>query len=175
MNSPLPQAQPSKFETKTNALGEKRKKTGASDLRNDPAIVKIIEDAILAGSSYATAITLSGIGERTFYRWMQQGARAKRNGVARQFWQKIKRAEATAIHRNVLVIQTAARKDWRASLCFLERKDPENWSAKQKIEHSTAPGAPMQHEVTSKFKSALARAYGRRPAAPPSNGTPPAK
>lgn len=148
--------------TAVDALGNRKKPDGQKDQRNDPLIVKTIIDAITVGNSYATAITLAGIGERTFYRWMAQGQRAKRDTLARQFWQKVRLAEATAMHRNVLLVQQAARKDWRAALKFLEVKDPENWAPKEKVEHTGASGAPIQvnMQVRSRFLSALERAYG---------------
>lgn len=149
-----------------SATGEVKNDTGCKDMRDDPVIVKRLIDAITAGNTFANAIILAGIGERTFYRWMAQGERARsKSSKARQFWQKVKEAEAQAVNRNVLCISTAARKSWQAAAWYLERRLPEQWGRKDKVESSGPAGGPIQVNVglTSRFKSALERAYAQRP------------
>lgn len=144
-----------------DAIGQPKKPDGCKDQRNDPEKMKILVDAITVGSSYATAMTLAGIGERTFYRWMAQGERAKKDTLARQFWHRVKQAEATALHRNLLVVQKASIKDWRAAQWFIERRDP-SFKPVEKVEVGGVDNKPIHvnMQVRSRFMSALERAYG---------------
>lgn len=51
-----------------------------------------------------------------------------------QFWQTIKKAEAEAEARNTALIQTQASKSWQAAAWWLERKFPDRWGRKDKVQ-----------------------------------------
>jgi len=85
-----------------------------------PEVQEKIVTAIRAGNYAQVAAVYAGIGERTFYRWMEQGKRAKA-GCYRQFWQAVKAAEGEAEVRAVAIIQKKMPDDWRAAMSYLER------------------------------------------------------
>lgn len=133
----------------------KKPRVGRKDQRRDEAAMERLFKALEAGNTFGNACTLAGIGARTFYRWKAEGETAKEGTFARQFWQKVKDAEAQAIHRNVLVIQTAAKKSWQAAAWWLERKYPEDWARHERItsEVSGKGGAPIQSQVVAAIVS----------------------
>lgn len=101
---------------------------GRRDGRTDKALVGRLIDAVLAGNTYENAAQLCGITSRTFYRWMAEGRTATNpKSYQYQFFQGIQKAEASAIHRNVIVIQQAARNTWQAAAWYLERRRPAVW------------------------------------------------
>ena len=99
--------------------------------------VKIVE----RGNYYKVAIDVLGISEHTWYNWMRQGEVDTNKGVnslMAQFFQSIKKAEATAIDRNLSIIQKAAMEgNWQASAWYLERKYPEQWGKRDNVNLTT--------------------------------------
>ena len=99
--------------------------------------VKIVE----RGNYYKVAIDVLGISEHTWYEWMRQGEVDTNKGVnslMAQFFQSIKKAEATAIDRNLSIIQKAAMEgNWQASAWYLERKYPEQWGKRDNVNLTT--------------------------------------
>jgi transposase len=83
---------------------------------------KLIE-YLKAGNYVNTACAAVGITEETFYQWMKKT----------EFSEPIKKAQAEAIARNVIIIQNAAKDQWTAAAWFLERKDNANWGRKDKL------------------------------------------
>ena len=95
---------------------------------------RIIE-LIRAGNYMEIAAQAAGINVATMYRWLQRGEETN-SGKYHEFREAIMRARAEAEARNVTLIQTAARADWRAAAWFLERSFPDRWGGKQVVEHS---------------------------------------
>ena len=54
-------------------------------------------------------------------------------GGLRDFRESVKRAKAVAVHRNILIIQEAAKDDWRAALWWLKRVRREDWGRKRAV------------------------------------------
>lgn len=102
----------------------------------DTVMKKIIE-AIEKGNTYENAALLSGIAERTFYYWMEKGEK-EQDGKYYQFLQEVKKANATAEQRNVIIIQDAAMDQWQAAAWFLERRNPAKWGRKDALRLSGA-------------------------------------
>lgn len=95
------------------------------------AIIK----ALAIGCTRKDAAESAGIDYRTFLRWLESGAAAKR-GKFSQFCRAVTKAEAEARSKYTATIaQAAAAGDWRAAETFLKRRDPENWGDKQQVEH----------------------------------------
>ncbi|MHA1304883.1 MAG: IS630 transposase-related protein [Candidatus Heimdallarchaeaceae archaeon] len=78
-------------------------------------IVKYIK----SGNYVETACDAVGIAKKTYYEWLKKGEQ----GIEpySNFSNAIKKAKAEAIMRNVLIIQTAAPKNWQAAGWWLER------------------------------------------------------
>ena len=153
---------------------KKRSYQGQQDLRNDPEVMKHLEDALVAGNYYEDAAIAAGIGPRTFDRWRADGARAKKGTTAWRTWRMIKEAEQRAMHRNLMVIQQASKRSWQAAAWWMERKYPEKWGRREFVrsEVSGPNGGPVKTEVfetptppcpvsEAEMKEALKRQYER--------------
>jgi hypothetical protein len=116
-----------------------------------------------------SAVESAGIDYSTFCKWRQRGERAGR-GPYVEFVDDLKKAEAGAIIRNVTIIQKAAlggevlkrttvtkpdgtvvvtekmsAPQWQAAAFWLERRYPEEWSKRMRLEHP-APQGPLISE-----------------------------
>lgn len=116
---------------------------------------KAIVDAVGQGTPYNHACALAGVTERTFHNWMNEGRRVAdqmeelaemghpeedilmlESNVFFQFFRAVKKAEAEAVQRMSLVVQVAAKTEWTAAAWYLERRCPEVYGRKDKIEHT---------------------------------------
>jgi hypothetical protein len=126
-----------KAKTAMTAAGKPKAPGGVKDQRSDQVRVEALRQALMAGHTYRAACTLADIGERTFFRWMAEGDGAPEGTLARQFWQLVRKASTDAIHRNLMVIQHAAKKNWTAAAWFLERRCPEDYARQIKADITT--------------------------------------
>jgi hypothetical protein len=85
------------------------------------------------GSSRTDACTLAGISYETFTQWMKKP----------EFSEAIKKAEAICKNRNITIIQKAAITTWTAAAWWLERKHPEEFAVRQRLEHSGTVGVSL--------------------------------
>src|SRR2546423_10953179 len=70
---------------------------------------------LAAGLPRATAAARAGITFSTFALWMKKGrTRTKATAAFFEFSEAVKRAEADAVARAVVAIQTAGRQSWQA-------------------------------------------------------------
>jgi len=86
---------------------------------------------ISEGLSAVDACGLSGIGERTFFRW-------KNNNV--NFVSAIKKAELIHKKTAASTIINAGQKTWQAAAWWLERKYPDEFALKPKILNNNING-----------------------------------
>lgn len=98
-----------------------------------PEITEEICDYIKSGNYPETAAALAGIHRATFYRWIKKGNQHK-TGLHREFCDRIKEAEAYAQGAAVERIRAAGDKNWQALAWWLERKFPELWGRRQRVE-----------------------------------------
>lgn len=95
--------------------------------------VKLIE----AGNYQKHVAQALGIHEDTWYRWLREGERAK-SGIKRRFYESIKKAEARAVLRNVAkILQASQEGNWQAAAWWLERRYPDEWGRKDKLDMNT--------------------------------------
>lgn len=72
------------------------------------------------------AATVAGIDRRTLYEWRRYAKRrGKENDIHRELVVRMEKAQATAIARNVAIIQKSADKNWTAAAWYLERRHPD--------------------------------------------------
>jgi hypothetical protein len=116
--------------------------------KKDPGISeeicnKIIK-AIELGSYVETAAAFAGISKQTFYNWLKKGARSK-TGLEATLVDAVQKAMASSELRDLSRIEKAAESGiWQAAAWRLERKFPNRWGRKERIEHSGPDGAPIQ-------------------------------
>lgn len=109
-------------------------------------IQKKIVDAIKMGNYIETAASYAGVHKSTLYDWMKRGARYEEGKsdpgdiIFANFSDAIERAMTEAEMRDVLLIGNAAKKNWQAAAWRLERKFPDKWGRKDRVnlEHSGA-------------------------------------
>ena len=115
--------------------------------------------AIRAGNYAKVAAEMAGIGETTYYRWLELGQKEGASKVYREFWESIKRAEADAEVAAVALIRQAANNGtWQAASWLLERKHGERWGRNDKLrqEITGANGAPVVLSIEEARKAVLA-------------------
>jgi hypothetical protein len=82
-----------------------------------------------------------GVGESTWYRWLEKGRYSKDRSIYREFWESIQKAEAAAEARAVSGVMAAGRRNWTAYAWYLERKFPDRWGRKDKVQQEiSGPG-----------------------------------
>ena len=91
---------------------------------------KIVQ-AIRAGNYANVAAAYAGIGESTFYEWIQRGEKAQ-SGLYSEFAEAVKRAEAEAEVHAVAIIRRAMPENWTAAMAYLERRNPNRWGRRVK-------------------------------------------
>jgi len=119
-----------------------------------------ILNALRGGTPIIHAAQAAGVDYSTFCRWRQRGERVG-HGPYRDFRDEVKKAEADSIIRNITIVQKAAlggevvtrttttkpdgtvivteRKSspaWQAAAWWLERKYPNDWSRRERLEHT---------------------------------------
>jgi hypothetical protein len=97
------------------------------------ALIEQICRAIRAGNYPAIAAQSCGVAESTFYRWMEEG-RTSNKVLRRDFYEEVKRAEAEAEVRAVVVIAKEMPRDWRAAIGLIERRFAERWRRRERSE-----------------------------------------
>ena len=107
------------------AMGRKSKLT--------PEVQEKIVSAVRAGNYSFVAAEFAGIAERTFYKWMEKGEASPRS-IYGQFRHAVKGAEREAEVRAVAVIQNLMTSNWQAAMTFLERKYPDRWGRRIRVD-----------------------------------------
>lgn len=91
-----------------------------------PATVKKIVDALGAGNTRRAACAYGGVDEKTLANWMRRYS---------DFSDAVKEAEASAEVGHVArIAQAAASGTWTASAWWLERRRPDDWGRKDKLD-----------------------------------------
>jgi len=124
-----------------------------------PELQKELCKLISLGNYIETAAAFCGINKTTVYDWMKRGARAKEKIEKGQevpeselpfidFSNAIQKALATSEIRDVQIISKAAQTNWQAAAWRLERKFPDRWGRRDRVE--------TEHKITIEdFSKAL--------------------
>lgn len=115
--------------------------------------------AIRAGNYAKVAAEMAGVGESTYYRWLDEGQKEGTKKIYREFWESIKRAEADAEVAAVALIRQAANNGtWQAASWLLERKHGERWGRNDKLrqEITGANGGAISLSIDDARKAVLA-------------------
>jgi hypothetical protein len=123
-----------------------------------PETLEKLIRALRAGNDQKVAAELAGIGETTFYRWMELAQEPNAKKDYREFRESVLRALAAAEADAVVRIQQAAQNGrWQAAAWWLERKHAERWGRNDKIraEISGPNGTPIQIDIEEAKKAIL--------------------
>jgi len=91
-----------------------------------------IVKALRAGNSRRDSALYAGVSETTFYSWMARGREGE--PLYAEFLEAVEKAEAQSVVRNVAIIQRAAEETWQAAAWWLERKRPDDWGRRQRMD-----------------------------------------
>lgn len=112
---------------------------------------ELIEKAhiLISEGHYAVVVcAYLGIGETTYYRWIEKAKEDISNNkktIYRDFWESVNEAEAKAEMRHLQNIAKAATDGtWQASAWMLERKHRNRWSTKQEVQLSGDEEKPVR-------------------------------
>lgn len=111
------------------------------------------------GNYVEHAASYAGISRGTLYNWLKKGdeAREKRDNGGEldeieeryaRFSEDVDNARATAIVRNVSIIQQAAQTNWQAAGWWLERTAPQHFARQVRTELSGPNQGPVQVNVS---------------------------
>lgn len=102
---------------------------------------------IKAGNYLDTACQASGVTYSAFREWMKRGeleyerimeANTSKPKKSEQefldFFEAVQKAEATAEARNLTIINKAAEKNWQAAAWYLERRAPDRWGRRDRVQ-----------------------------------------
>ena len=124
---------------KTAGRPRKKKKTGGPmgrPIALTPELADIICNLVAAGNYLTTAFKLAGVPERTGFKWVEYGhnfdGSKPHHIVFVEFLQSINKAKAAA---EVGALERVAEANaWQSTAWFLERRYPERWSIRQRID-----------------------------------------
>ncbi len=119
---------------------------GGAPTKLTAAIQSRIVSAILAGNYLCVAAKFAGIPAETLSRWLTRGEQ-KPNSVYGKFHQAVKDAEAQAEVRVVAKLNQHMEESWQACMTYLERKHPDRWGRKSKVEVTQKPPEPPPAQI----------------------------
>ena len=104
-------------------------------------IVKCLKD----GNTRNDSALYAGISHTTFYNWLERGRQGEEPFLA--FLEAVEKAEAQAVVSKVAIIKEAAEETWQAAAWWLERKRPDDWGRRQRMDIGTSQEQPMKITV----------------------------
>lgn len=111
-----------------------------------PEARQAICDVVRAGNYIETAAAFAGIHKDTLYEWLKRGRGdilEERETDHAQFVHDLEQALAQGEVRDLAIIGKAAEKVWQAAAWRLERRMPDKYGKRQRIDHSTPDGKPF--------------------------------
>jgi transposase len=106
--------------------------------RLTPTVRNPIVRTLASGCYRQTAAEVAGVGKSTLYRWLEQGEHDFEDGRTtpyRELWEATKKAEADAEVEAIELIREAATRSWQAAAWLLERKYPDRWGRRARLDH----------------------------------------
>jgi len=107
---------------------------------------------IRQGNTIETAARCAGIARDTFYDWMSRGRKGKRGYVG--FVNAVDQATAEAERINVMAVEMAMKRDWKAAAWWLQARNPKDWGRRDRVEHTGPQGGPIATMDVTKLTDA---------------------
>lgn len=108
-------------------------------------------EAIENGDSILGACGYVGIDESTYYNWIKRANEAKSRTKFVKFKECVDKAKAKALHNFEQVITSASMEHWQAAAWMLERRHPNLYGKREKIE------ADVNHKGLTGLADAIAQ------------------
>jgi len=102
-------------------------------------LTDLIATAVEHGAYYEQAALAAGIAKTTLYSWRERGEADLEHGnttTYAYFHTRLTRASATAEQAAAAALFAHRFDDWRAALAYLERRNPDRWGKRDRVEHS---------------------------------------
>ena len=124
-------------------------------------LIEKISTEIENGSYQKVAARKCGVGESTFYAWMEK-AEGGVGGQFQELMEAVKNASAVAESR---AIQTILADDsWQSKAWYLERRFPERWGRKDRLEaHHTGEPKVVFHTIKQMSEQEWNEVHGTDP------------
>ncbi len=123
-----------------------RKKRGRPT-KFDSEIASRIVQLVRAGNYIETAACAAGINKDTLYEWMKTGMRAGK-GQLYDFADAVQKGVGEAEAMNLSIVGKAAVAGaWQAAAWRLERCHPDRYAMRQRIDHASSDGGPLNVSI----------------------------
>lgn len=164
---------------RANSRRPRDKTTGRYVTKFTPELGDKVCDAVRAGNYMETAAAFAGVHKDTFYEWQKVGraAQAKTGRLTALEQQladwvaQLEQALAQAEVRDLAIIGKAAETQWQAAAWRLERKSPDRFGRRQRVEMTGADGGPLEVEnvagAADRLRARLGANVGSRPSRSP--------
>jgi hypothetical protein len=96
-----------------------------------PELQEELLKALKGGAYVEDACGYVGIHKDTFYEWMRRGADG--DDLYSEFSDAVEKARASAVVRNIALLQKAAEDSWQAAAWWLERTRPNQYGRRTNI------------------------------------------
>ena len=116
-----------------------------------PEIIESVAEGVASGMPFCHAAVAAGISERSFFKYQKIGKEDEEAGIDSEFAQfarAMKKAEAEAIRANLEIITMAAVDSWQAAAWILERRHPDQFGRRTRLEHALPPDAESEFTLT---------------------------
>lgn len=103
-------------------------------------------DAIRGGNYLETAAAYAGISRTSLHEYLKRGRRKDAEEPFASFVAAVDEAMGEAETSFVVRVASAARdpRHWTAAAWWLERRFPERWGRRDRVEHTGAGGGPIE-------------------------------
>lgn len=126
-----------------------KKHPGGRPTKLTADVRKKILTCLRAGTYLETAAAMAGIHRDTLRVWLLTGA-VKPRSIYGAFALEAEKAMASSEMRDLNIIRAAAKTQWTAAAWRLERRFPERYALRTKVDntHASPDGGPVQHAHT---------------------------
>ena len=109
-------------------------------------IIDQIINSIKLGAYIETACAYAGVSKDTFYRWLKKAARSGKDSLYSRLSDAVEKAQAESELRSLMILEKASQEgQWQAAAWRLERKFPDKWGRREKVELSGKDGGPIEY------------------------------
>ena len=117
-------------------------------LKLNKDLIARLAGLIANGNYHAQACAMCHIGTTTFYRWLETGEHEE-TGIYKDLWDAIKDAEARS--EAVFIQQIVRDESWQSKVWLLERRFPERWGRKDRLEANVNGSVQVQFVPVEKM------------------------
>lgn len=128
-------------------IGGAEKKRGRPTLLT-PETAQRVVDALKAGNFLDTAAAYVGVNRKSLHEWLKKGRAKGARDPYRGFVVQVDEAMAQAEVMFAARIANAAGdpRHWTAAAWMLERRWPDRWAKRDRVEHTGKDGGPIKTE-----------------------------